>query len=52
MRTFTMVAIIAVPLFAGSFAALPAQAEPQMLGVVQTASAVPLHCADGNCTAE
>jgi hypothetical protein len=47
-----MVAIIAVPLFAGSFAALPAQAEPQMLGVVQTASAVPLHCADGNCTAE
>lgn len=52
MRTFRMMAAIAVSLTTGSFAALPAQAELQMLSVVQTASAAPLHCAAGNCTAE
>tara|TARA_R110002110_G_scaffold260260_1_gene475940 strand:- start:128923 stop:129726 length:804 start_codon:yes stop_codon:yes gene_type:complete len=52
MRKFGLMAVLAVPLFAGAFAASPAQAEPQMLGVVQTASAVPLHCTGGNCTAE
>ena len=52
MRKFGLMAVFAVPLFAGSFFVSPVQAEPQMLGVIQTASAVPLHCADGNCTAE
>jgi hypothetical protein len=52
VRKFGLVAIIAVPLFAGTFAVSPSQAAPQMLGVVQTASTVPLHCLDGNCTAE
>ncbi len=52
MRYFGLIAAFAIPLLAGSIFSSSAQAEPQMLGVVQTASAVPLHCANGNCTAE
>lgn len=52
MRRIGLFAVVALLLVAGSFAAAPARAEPQMLGVLQTASAVPLHCANGNCTAE
>lgn len=40
--------VLAAPLFAAGVA----HAEPQMLGVIQTASAVPLQCADGECRAE
>ena len=39
----------AVPFLAISLAA---HADPQMLGVMQTASAVPLHCTSAGCTAE
>lgn len=39
---------LAVPLLAVS----PANADPQMLGVIETASAVSLHCSTGTCTAE
>jgi len=52
MVKFGLMAVFAVPVLAGSLAASPARAEPQMLGVVQTASAVPLHCTNGNCSAE
>ncbi|MBT3399511.1 MAG: hypothetical protein HOL07_00300 [Rhodospirillaceae bacterium] len=52
MRKFGLMAVFVAPLFSVSLATSPAQAEPQMLGVVQTASAVPLHCTGGNCTAE
>jgi hypothetical protein len=52
MGKIGLIAAIAVSLLAGSVFTSSAQAEPQMLGVVQTASAVPLHCASGNCTAE
>ncbi len=41
--------------FVSAFALLfatGAHADPQMLGVVTTASAVPLHCAGGECSAE
>ena len=52
MRKIGLMAVFAAPLFAGALMTSPAQAEPQMLGVVQTASAVPLRCVDGSCTAE
>ena len=52
MVKFGLMAVFAVSVLAGSLAASSARAEPQMLGVVQTASAVPLHCTNGNCTAE
>lgn len=52
MRKIGLIAVFAVPLLAGALSTSPARAEPQILGVVQTASAVPLHCANGNCTAE
>ncbi|MEP4380579.1 MAG: hypothetical protein ABJ215_01750 [Alphaproteobacteria bacterium] len=52
MRKLGLMAIFAVPFLAGALATSPLHADPQMLGVIQTASAVPLHCADGKCTAE
>ncbi len=51
MRKFTVAAALSAPL-ALTFGVSPAVADPQMLGVVQTASAVPLHCANGECGAE
>ena len=51
MRKFIVAAAISAPL-ALTFGAAPAAADPQMLGVVQTASAVPLHCQNGKCGAE
>ena len=50
MRRIGALVIPAMALFAAGIA--PAQAEPQMLGVIQTASAVPLHCSGANCIAE
>ena len=50
MRRIGAFLVPIVALFAAGIA--PAQAEPQMLGVIQTASAVPLHCMGANCTAE
>ncbi|NKB49123.1 MAG: hypothetical protein GKS02_07140 [Alphaproteobacteria bacterium] len=38
--------------FAISIGVTPASADPQMLGIVQTVSAVPLHCSNGECGAE
>lgn len=52
MRKIRLMAILAAALLSPAFAATSVQAEPQMLGVVQTASAVPLHCTGGDCTAE
>lgn len=48
MRKLSIGLALAAPLFAVT----PAHADPQMLGVIQTAAAVPLHCSAGNCTAE
>jgi hypothetical protein len=48
MRKFGFLAFFAAPLLLSG----AAQAEPQMLGVIQTASAVPLHCDGGDCRAE
>ena len=42
-------ALAAVPM---ALIAAPASADPQMLGVIQTASAVPLQCSGKVCTAE
>ena len=50
MRRIGILLVPAIALFTAGIA--PAQAEPQMLGVIQTASAVPLHCSGANCTAE
>ncbi|MBO6784105.1 MAG: hypothetical protein JJ899_12660, partial [Alphaproteobacteria bacterium] len=49
MRNFTLTVSVAVPVFAFASAA---SADPQMLGVVTTASAVPLHCSGAICAAE
>ena len=49
MRKIAFSKILAVPL---ALAAGNAAADPQMLGVVQTASAVQLHCAAGECAAQ
>lgn len=51
MRTTVIAAALTAPL-ALTVVAAPAAADPQMLGVVETASAVPLHCVDGDCGAE
>ena len=51
MRKFAVAAALYAPL-ALAFGAIPAAADPQMLGVVETASAVPLHCSNGECGAE
>lgn len=51
MRNFALAAALSVP-FAFSVGATTAAADPQMLGVVETASAVPLQCSNGECGAE
>jgi hypothetical protein len=51
MRKFVVAAAFSAPLVL-TFGLTPAVADPQMLGVVQTASAVPLHCQNGECGAE
>ncbi len=51
MRKLIVAAALSAPLGL-LFPAGPAAADPQMLGVVQTASAVPLHCQGGACGAE
>ncbi len=48
MRKFIVAAAFSAPLALTT----PAAADPQMLGVVQTASAVPLHCRNGECGAQ
>ena len=47
-KTFTFLA--AFPLIA--IAPLPAQAAPQILGLMASAEPVPMTCVDGTCTAE
>lgn len=49
MRTISLSMFAALPFL---FLAGQASADPQMLGVIQTASAVPLHCSGGTCSAE
>ena len=51
MRNLVVAAALSAPL-AFVFGVNPAAADPQMLGVVETASAVPLHCKNGECGAE
>ena len=51
MHKLVLAAALIAP-FAISIGVAPASADPQMLGIVQTASAVPLHCANGECGAE
>lgn len=49
MRTIMRSTLAALPFL---FLAGHVNAAPQMLGVIQTASAVPLHCVGGTCSAE
>lgn len=49
MRKLILTGFVVLPAL---FAASGAQADPQMLGVIQTASAVPLHCTGTTCSAE
>jgi hypothetical protein len=51
MRKLIIAAALTAPLTL-TFGASPAAADPQMLGVIETASAVPLRCNDGECGAE
>ncbi len=51
MHKWVVAAALSAPL-AFVWGITPASADPQMLGVVQTASAVPLHCKNGECGAE
>ena len=51
MRKLVVAVALSAPL-ALAFGASPATADPQMLGVVETASAVPLRCHNGECGAE
>lgn len=51
MRKLVIAAVLTAPL-ALTFGANPASADPQMLGIVETASAVPLRCHNGECSAE
>lgn len=48
-RFFSLIALSAAAL---PLAATGAKAAPQILGLVASAAPVPLHCADGTCTAE
>jgi hypothetical protein len=47
-----LAAIAATSFLLGPGVVTPAQAEPQMLGVIVTATPVPLQCAGGECSAE
>lgn len=49
MRKLVLAGLAAIPVL---LAASSADADPQMLGVIQTASAVPLHCSGNTCAAE
>lgn len=49
MRKQNLSALAAIPMM---LVAAPVTADPQMLGVIQTASMVPLHCSRTVCTAE
>lgn len=49
MRNLVLAGLTAIPVFLG---APLAHADPQMLGVIQTASAVPLQCSGDTCSAE
>lgn len=51
MHKLVAAAAISAP-FLLTFGVTQASADPQMLGVIQTASAVPLHCSNGECDAE
>jgi hypothetical protein len=51
MHKLVAAAALSAPLFL-TFGVTQAAADPQMLGVIQTASAVPLHCSNGECGAE
>ena len=51
MRKLVVAAAFSVALIL-TFGANTASADPQMLGVVETASAVPLHCSNGECGAD
>ena len=51
MRKMLAAAALSAPLFL-TFGVTQSAADPQMLGVIQTASAVPLHCSNGECDAE
>lgn len=49
MQKLVLAGLAAIPAL---LAAPSADADPQMLGVIQTASAVPLHCSGDTCAAE
>ena len=51
MRKLVVAAALSAPLVL-TFGVNSASADPQMLGVVETASAVPLQCQNGDCGAE
>jgi hypothetical protein len=51
MHKLVAAAALSAPFFL-IFGVVPVAADPQMLGVIQTASAVPLHCSNGECDAE
>jgi len=50
MRFKTLAFFVALPLTA--IALSPAQAAPQILGLIASADPVPMTCVDGTCTAE